>query len=45
MIELKDPANTAADLDVAIDQLGRYKQIAPDLFVPNLLLVGSATGC
>jgi type I restriction enzyme R subunit len=41
VIELKDPANTAADLNVAIDQLGRYKTIAPDLFVPNLLLVVS----
>jgi type I restriction enzyme R subunit len=41
VIELKDPANTAADLNVAIDQLGRYKTIAPDLFVPNLLLVAS----
>src|ERR1022692_772222 len=41
VIELKDPANTAADLKVAIDQLGRYKTIAPDLFVPNLLLVAS----
>lgn len=41
VIELKDPANTAATLDVAIDQLGRYKTIAPDLFVPNLLLVVS----
>ena len=41
VIELKDPANTAAMLDVAIDQLGRYKMIAPDLFVPNLLLVAS----
>lgn len=41
VIELKDPANTAATLDVAIDQLERYKTIAPDLFVPNLLLVAS----
>lgn len=41
VIELKDPANTAATLDVAIDQLGRYKTVAPDLFVPNLLLVVS----
>jgi type I restriction enzyme R subunit len=41
VIELKDPANTAADLNVAIDQLGRYETIAPDLFVPNLLLVAS----
>ncbi len=41
VIELKDPANVAADLNMAIDQLGRYKEIAPDLFVPNLLLVAS----
>ena len=41
LIELKDPANPAADLNVAIDQLGRYKTVAPDLFVPNLLLVVS----
>lgn len=41
VIELKDPANAAATLDVAIDQLGKYKAIAPDLFVPNLLLVAS----
>ena len=41
VIELKDPSNKAATLDVAIDQLGRYATIAPDLFVPNLLLVAS----
>lgn len=41
IIELKDPANAAADLNTAIDQLGRYKEIAPDLFMPNLLLVAS----
>ena len=41
VIELKDPTNTAADLNMAIDQLGRYKETAPDLFVPNLLLVAS----
>ncbi len=41
MIELKDPANAEADLGVAIDQLDRYKQTAPDLFVPNVLLVAS----
>ncbi|MEX2536298.1 MAG: type I restriction endonuclease subunit R [Trueperaceae bacterium] len=41
VIELKDPADTQADLGVAIDQLGRYMQIAPDLFVPNLVLVVS----
>src|SRR4051812_40887432 len=41
LIELKDPANAAADLNMAIDQLGRYKTIVPDLFVPNLLLVAS----
>ncbi len=41
IIELKDPANAATDLNMAIDQLGRYKDTAPDLFVPNLLLVAS----
>ncbi len=41
VIELKDPANSAADLNMATDQLGRYKETAPDLFVPNLLLVAS----
>jgi type I restriction enzyme R subunit len=41
VIELKDPANVVADLNMAIDQFGRYKEIAPDLFVPNLLLVAS----
>jgi type I restriction enzyme R subunit len=41
IIELKNPTSTAATLDVAIDQLGRYKTSSPDLFVPNLLLVAS----
>lgn len=41
VIELKDPANVAATLDVGIDQLRRYTTIAPDLFVPNLLLIAS----
>lgn len=41
VIELKDPANSAARLDVAINQLGRYKNTAPELFVPNMLLVAS----
>lgn len=41
VFELKDPGNRAADLNSAIDQLGRYKTVAPDLFVPNLLLVAS----
>jgi type I restriction enzyme, R subunit len=41
VIELKDPTDTQADLGVAIDQLGRYMQAAPDLFVPNLALVVS----
>ncbi|HEX8393275.1 MAG TPA: type I restriction endonuclease subunit R [Longimicrobium sp.] len=41
VIELKDPANTSATLNVAIDQLGKYKAVAPELFVPNLLLVAS----
>jgi type I restriction enzyme, R subunit len=41
VIELKDPTNTQADLGVAIDQLDRYMQATPDLFVPNLLLTVS----
>ena len=41
VIELKDPADVEADLGVAIEQLGRYKEAAPDLFVPNLVLVVS----
>ena len=41
VIELKDPANAAATLDAAIDQFGRYKTIAPDLFAHNLLLIVS----
>lgn len=41
VIELKDPADTGADLGVAIDQLDRYQQLTPDLFVPNLLRVVS----
>jgi type I restriction enzyme R subunit len=41
VIELKDPTDTQADLGVAINQLDRYMQTVPDLFVPNLLLVVS----
>lgn len=41
IIELKDPTDTQADLGVAIDQLARYQQTAPDLFVPNLVLAVS----
>ena len=41
VIELKDPADVEADLGLAIEQLGRYKEVAPDLFVPNLALVVS----
>ncbi len=41
VIELKDPTDTEADLGVAIDQLDRYQQVAPDLFVANLLRVVS----
>lgn len=41
VIELKDPTDTDADLNVAIGQLGRYMQTAPDLFVTNLLLIVS----
>jgi type I restriction enzyme R subunit len=41
VIELKDPSNPDADLWTATDQLGRYMETAPDLFVPNVLLVAS----
>jgi type I restriction enzyme, R subunit len=41
VIELKDPADTQADLGVAIDQLDRYMQTAPDFFVPNMALAVS----
>jgi type I restriction enzyme R subunit len=41
VIELKDPTDTQADLGVAIDQLDRYRQTAPDLFVPNMVLAVS----
>ncbi len=41
LIELKDPTDTQADLGVAIDQINRYMQTAPDLFVPNLALIVS----
>ena len=41
LIELKDPTDTQADHGVAIDQLYRYMQTAPDLFVANLALVVS----
>lgn len=41
VVELKDPANVTADLNMAIDQLGRYRMAMPELFVPNLLLAVS----
>ena len=41
VIELKDPTDAQANLGVAIDQLNRYMQTAPDLFVSNLVLVVS----
>ena len=41
VIELKAPAAAEASLDVAIDQLARYKEIVPDLFVTNAALVVS----
>ena len=41
VIELKDPANTRAEMGVAIDQIDHYMQTAPDLFVPNVVLVVS----
>ena len=41
VIELKDPTDTQADLGVAIDQLDRYAQAAPDLLLPNIVLAVS----
>jgi len=41
VIELKDPSDVRADLGMAIDQLDHSQEIAPDLFVPNLLRVAS----
>jgi type I restriction enzyme R subunit len=41
VIELKDPTDLQADLDVAIEQLDRYRDKAPELFVPNLVRVVS----
>lgn len=41
VIELKDPTDEAADLGTAIDQLGHYLRVSPDLFVANMLLVAS----
>lgn len=41
LIELKDPADTQADLPLAIAQLHRYMERVPDLFVPNVLLAAS----
>jgi type I restriction enzyme R subunit len=41
VIELKDPANVSADMDMAIGQVDRYRESAPDLFVPNLLVAVS----
>ncbi len=41
IIELKDPADESADLDTAIGQITRYRETAPDLFIPNVLLIPS----
>jgi len=41
VIKLNNPTDTQADLGIAIDQLDRYRQTAPDLCVPNLLLAVS----
>ncbi len=41
VIELKDPTVTRAGLGVAVDQFNRYMQVAPDLFVPSMVLVAS----
>ncbi len=40
-IELKDPTNADADLQTAYRQLQRYRDAAPELFIPNLLVVAS----
>lgn len=41
IVELKNPADSATRLGDAIEQLGRYTAMAPNLFVSNLLLVAS----
>ncbi|MDB5985076.1 MAG: type restriction endonuclease, partial [Nevskia sp.] len=41
VVELKAPTAAGADLGQAIDQLDRYADAVPDLFVPNLLCVAS----
>jgi len=41
VIELKDPTNEEADLRSAHRQLQRYRDAAPELFIPNLLIVAS----
>ena len=41
LFELKAPTNTEANLGVAIEQLDRYMETVPELFVPNLALVVS----
>lgn len=41
VIELKDPADEQADLGIAVEQMRRYRQTVPDLFVSNLLCVVS----
>jgi type I restriction enzyme R subunit len=41
VLELKNPAAQAADLDSAIFQTMRYRDAMPDLFVPNLIIAVS----
>ena len=41
LIEMKAPTDTQTNLGAAIDQFDRYMRTAPDLFVPNLVLVVS----
>jgi type I restriction enzyme R subunit len=41
VIELKDPTDPQADLTAAIEQLDRYQDATPELFVPNLVRVVS----
>lgn len=41
IIELKSPTRQAASIDAAIAQVKRYGEVAPNLFLSNLLLIAS----
>ncbi len=41
VMELKDPTDTRADLDTAVEQLDRYMDSAPEFFASNVLLAVS----